>query len=127
MTVTIYGTNGVAFAARPSDIEVGQKTIVVRGQLVLSGNYVTGGDTIDFTAIASYLPSTVLRQLKVWSQAGQLAHQLVPSGGPATALNAWRLFCGAASTFGTQLAAAAYPAALTGDTIMFEATFEKLA
>lgn len=113
--------------------------IFVEGVLIPSGNYVSGGDTVDFTGVNSTvtvgpnftgpsreLASGFLKQLWVGSMGGTLLFQylgIVPStGSPATA----KLKISASASFGTELSAGAYPAGVTGDTIGFQATFKKL-
>ena len=44
----------------------------------------------------------------------------------ATALSAWRVKISASATFGTELGTGAYPATITADTVIWQATFRKL-
>lgn len=98
----------------------------------VTGSYVSGGDTLDFTKalkdpsfigiaeqiIASQGPLS----LDVWSQGGNVADAIFPIRGAA--LNNSKVKF--ASSFGGELAAGAYPAGITGDTIGGEAVFAKL-
>lgn len=129
----------MAIAINIENIEAsGNGDVYVEGELVPSGNYVAGGDTVDFTGVnstiskganftglADLIPSTVLKQFDAWSEGGLLTYQYVPVRG-AGGLGAAKLKVGALSTFGTELTAGAYPAAVTGDTIAFFAVFKKL-
>lgn len=108
--------------------------VFVEGLLVASGNYTTGGDTVDFTqavkganfsGIADAIPSAQPpKQFSAGSQAGLLGYQYAPVVGSAQ--NNCLIKVGALNTFGTELAQGAYPAAVKGDAIAFQATFAKL-
>ena len=110
------------------------KYLYVTGLLIASGNYPTGGDTCDFTAAVidpdftgpASLPlptSKAPTQFTAESQGGLLGYQYVPVKGAA--LNNSKLKVSALNTFGTELSAGAYPAAVTGDSITFSAVFKK--
>lgn len=109
-----------------------QNCIVVTGKLVCSGSYVTGGDTVDFTkaiadptfigmvpAIESSLAGFAF---DAWSAGGNIANGYFPIEGNAQ--NNCKLKI--TSAFNTELAAGAYPGAITGDTIDFQIAFFKL-
>ncbi len=112
----------------------GNGDVVVEGILVASGNYVSGGDTVDFTGavkgpqfsgLSKEIPASgAPKQLWVASQAGNINFQYAPNLGSAQ--NNCKLVVSASNTFGTELSAGAYPAGVTGDTIGFRATFSKL-
>jgi hypothetical protein len=55
-----------------------------------------------------------------------LGNAYVPIGGITTALNGWKVLCQTPGTFNSQLAAGAYPSAITSDTVTFSAIFRKL-
>jgi hypothetical protein len=90
--------------------------------LTFSGNYATGGDTLDFTTVADKLPSTTVVQAFAESQAGNGANFYVAVAG--TALNNWKLrsFIPA----GTEISAGAYPGTITGDVVQLTITCRKL-
>ena len=112
--------------------------IFVEGELVLSGGYVSGGDTVDFTGVnstvsvgpnfsgvTSQITSSFLKQFWIGSKAGLLSYQylgIVPTGNSPSGA---KFKIGASATFGTELSAGAYAAGLTGDVIQFQATFKK--
>lgn len=112
----------------------GQGVVFVSGNITPSGNYPMGGDTLDFTAVsqdpnffgvmATIDSSQPPTQLSIWSQNGNLLRQYVPIIGAA--LNNSKMKVSGSGTFGTELAAGAYPADVTADKITFSATFKKL-
>ena len=89
--------------------------------LTFSGNYPTGGDTLDFTTVADKLPSTQIVQVFAESQNGNSGYYIPVQG---TALNNWKLkaFVGG----GTEITAGAYPAGVTGDVVQLSITARKL-
>lgn len=56
--------------------------------LTFSGNYVAGGDTLDFTQVADKLPSTQIVQAFAESQNGNSGYYIPVQG---AALNNWKL------------------------------------
>ncbi len=58
------------------------------GTLTFSGNYPTGGDTLDFTQVADKLPSTQIVQAFAESQNGNSGYYVAIAG---SALNNWKL------------------------------------
>jgi hypothetical protein len=104
-----------------------QSGIILEGTIALSGNYATGGQTIDFSAVPQ-IPSNLGPQGLV-----QIAEQPASGATPAgylmwliagsTAAN-WKLWIATADGQPpTELAAGAYPAALAAATIQFRAFF----
>jgi hypothetical protein len=91
------------------------------GTLTFSGNYPTGGDTMDFTTVADKLPSTQIVQVFADSQNGNAGYYVPVQG---TALNNWKLkaFTGG----GTEVSAGAYPGSVTGDVVQITITARKL-
>lgn len=89
--------------------------------LAFSGNYPSGGDTLDFTQIANALPSDTLVQVFAESQNGNSGYYIPVQG---TALNNWKLkaFVGG----GTEITAGAYPGTVTGDIVQLSITARKL-
>lgn len=98
------------------------KKLWVQANIALSGSYVQGGDTVNLTGLgikSSQAPFAV----DVVSTAGTAAqaanlYQWVP--GTTQANGKLRCFIGAV----TELAAGAYPAAATGDTVAATLAFE---
>lgn len=108
----------------------GQKLIYVFGTIALTGNYVAGGDLISWLLDAlktGYIPV----QVQFFSQSAAAGH----SGyqyywRPGTTLANGKIQVettgnGAGNPL-QELAAGAYPAAITGDTIAFAAVFLRL-
>jgi len=91
------------------------------GTLAFSGNYVTGGDTLDFTTVADKLLSTQIIQVFADSQSGNAGYYVPVAG---AALNNWKLkaFTGG----GTEVSAGAYPVSVTGDVVQITITARKL-
>jgi len=89
--------------------------------LTFSGNYVTGGDTLDFTQVSNQLPSDTIVQVFAESQNGNSGYYIPIQG---TALNNWKLkaFVGG----GTEISAGAYPASVTTDIVQLSITARKL-
>ena len=89
--------------------------------LTFSGNYPTGGDTLDFTTVADKLPSTQIVQVFADSQNGNSGYYVPVQG---TALNNWKLkaFVGG----GTEITAGAYPSSVTSDIVQLTITARKL-
>jgi len=100
-----------------------------------SGNYSTGGDTLNFAAatpdpnfeglVPAILNAAAPLQVAVWSQGGNLANDYAPVQ-PTPNSQSWKLKICANNTFGTELAAAAYAAPVTTDLITGEAVFPSL-
>ena len=91
------------------------------GTLAFSGNYPTGGDTMDFTQVIDKLPSTQLIQVFADSQNGNAGYYVPVAG---TALNNWKLK--AFNGGGTEITAGAYPASVTSDAVQITITARKL-
>jgi hypothetical protein len=91
------------------------------GTLAFSGNYPTGGDTLDFTQVADKLPSTQIIQAVAESQNGNSGYYVPVQG---TALNNWKLK--AFNGGGTEISAGAYPASVTSDIVQIVITARKL-
>jgi len=91
------------------------------GTLTFSGNYPTGGDTVDFTQVADKLPSTQIVQAFAESQNGNSGYYVAIAG---SALNNWKLK--AFNGGGTEITAGAYPASVTTDIVQLAITARKL-
>ena len=89
--------------------------------LSFTGSYPTGGDTLDFTQIASLIPSTTIIQAFAESQNGNSGYYIPVQG---SALNNWKLKCFLGG--GTEVTAGAYPASVTGDIVQLSVTARKL-
>ncbi len=86
-----------------------------------SGNYTSGGDTLDFTQVAGQLPSSQIVQAFAESQNGNGGYFVVKQG---SALNNWKLVC--FNPGGTEIPAGAYPSSVTGDIVQLSITARKL-
>jgi hypothetical protein len=104
-----------------TDMDAGVANIYVFGTLTASGSYSTGGDTLDFTAVAAQLAASQAPvQIWIGGSTGD-AYSWIKG----TALNNQKVKINTASA--TELASGAYPARITGDAnIQFEAVFNKL-
>ena len=106
----------------PSNVDgSGSNLFYAIGTLAFSGNYTSGGDTLDFTQVADKLPSTQVIQVFADSQNGNAGYYVPVAG---TALNNWKLkaFTGG----GTEISAGAYPASVTSDSVQVTITARKL-
>jgi len=102
------------------------KRIHVSGTVAASGSYTTGGDTLDLSQYPIVASSQAPIQGTVWMD-GLAGYDYVFSPGPALNANKVKIF-GQGTSAGAfpELAAGAYPAAITGDTITLYAIFKKL-
>jgi hypothetical protein len=99
--------------------------------LIPSGNYVAGGDIVDFTKAVQdpaffgtvpYIPSDQGPiDFDVWDAGGNIANGVFPVAGSTQSNNKVKF----TSAFNTELAAGAYPAAITGTKLQGEAVFNK--
>jgi hypothetical protein len=100
--------------------------IHVAGTVAASGSYTTGGDTLDlsqFPLIASTQPPI---QGTGWME-GSAGYDYNFLPGPAMNNGKMKVFAqGTSAGAFPELAAAAYPGAITGDTITFYGIFKKL-
>ncbi len=100
--------------------------IHVSGTVAASGNYATGGDTLDLSQtpiIASAKPPI---QGTPWMD-GLAGYDYVFTPGAALSNGKVKIFQqGASAGAFPELASGAYPAAVTGDTITFYGIFKKL-
>ena len=119
----------MAIAITVKNVDAPGSTVLVTGTLAFSGNYTTGGDTLDWTTATEQIapsgktiPSVTPPQLVlVASQDGNADNYVSVQG---NALNNWKVKCFAAG--GTEVSAGAYPTAITGDVVVFLAQFPKL-
>jgi hypothetical protein len=102
-------------------VDSGTDNIYVLGMLSASGNYSTGGDTLDFTTVAPLLAASQ-PPLQLWA-GGSTGDSYAWIYG--NALNNQKVKISTAST--TELASGAYPSRISGDAnIQFEAVFAKM-
>jgi hypothetical protein len=118
----------MALAISVTSVNKVQRDFIVRGSIVASGSYVTGGDTLNFATATFRLgvdgikSSSAPTSIAVWSQGGAAITAYFdyrPILGTTQANNLLQVFVGA----GTEVGAGAYPAGVTSDTIEFEAYF----
>lgn len=106
----------------PSNVDSsGNNFVYATATLTFSGNYPTGGDTLDFTTVADKLPSMTLIQVVAESQNGNSGYYVPVQG---TALNNWKLK--ALVGGGTEITAGAYPTSVTTDIVQLSITARKL-
>jgi hypothetical protein len=119
----------MAIAITVQNVDAAGPAVLVTGKLAFSGNYTTGGDALNWTTAVEELSSsgatipsaTPPLLVLVESQNGN-GDYYVPVQG--NALNNWLVKCFTAA--GTEVAAGAYPTAITGDIVAFLAQFPKL-
>lgn len=112
----------ITITLQPANVDgSGSNFTYAIGTLTFSGNYPTGGDTLDFTQVADKLPSTQIIQAFAESQNGNSGYYVAIAG---SALNNWKLkaFTGG----GTEISAGAYPAGVTSDIVQLAITARKL-
>ena len=115
----------LALSAKPTRHGLRTKDRVVK--VVASGNYVTGGDTVDLTNVSNpnflsdqrFGQNSSINDYEVVQAPAGYTAELVPGATLAT----WKLMVFSAPN--TQLAAAAYPAAITGDFFILRFTGPK--
>lgn len=117
----------MAIAAAETSRDYTATNEIVYGTLTFSGNYATGGDTLNFDGISKasrQVPIDV--EIKETSVPSGYFYSYVSSADEGTGKVAVLEAGAAVSTPQTQIAAAAYPAAITGATVKFKATFPRL-
>ncbi len=110
---------GVTFSSRDVDGSP-ENFIFATGLLAFSGNYATGGDTVDFTTIGPLASATIVNAT-AFSQNGTANQYAFVQN---AAFNSWKLKVFAPG--GTEIAAGAYPASVTGDVVAFQLALRKL-
>jgi hypothetical protein len=113
----------MALAINITDVDAGENNLYVFGTLTPSGNYATGGDTLDFSTVANQIEASQA-PVKVWvSGTTGDSYGFIRAASPTLANG--KIKINTASN--TELGAGAYPARITGDAnIQFEAIFSKL-
>ncbi len=113
----------MALAITVQQVDTDQKGVYIFGTLAPSGNYATGGDTLDFSAagvVDKIAAGTAPVQVWIGGTTGDSYGWVAGSS-----LANGKAKINTAS--GTELASGAYPARITGDAnIQVEAVFKKL-
>ncbi len=112
----------IQIALVPGNVDAsGNNFVYAIGTLTFSGNYTTGGDTMDFTTVADKLASAQIIQVYADSQAGNAGYYVPITG---SGMNNWKLkaFTGG----GTEITAGAYPTSVTTDAVQITITARKL-
>ena len=120
-----------------TDIDPGTTQLYAFGTVQLSGNYPSGGDTIDWTQLSKQLTvrgQTVESSMTDPAFGPALASFTVQGGTPnqyqmqqGTAANNWKMRGYTTGSAGAEFTGgAAYPASATTDVITFSAQFRKL-
>ena len=101
------------------------KRVHVSGTVSASGNYTTSGDTLDLSQVPLIASDQPPVQGTAWMD-GLAGYDYVFIPGAAMNSNKVKIFQqGAAAGAFPELAAGAYPAAITADTITFYGIFKK--
>lgn len=115
----------MALAVTISNTDVAQDSFYVRGTIVASGSYATGGDTLSFASLG--IPASVApRDVFIHGIAGFVYSF---SRGSTLANSLMLVHCNTAGGANAPLGehtAASYAAGVSGDTITFLAIFDKL-
>ena len=112
----------ITISLLPSNVDSSASNFVYAvATLSFSGNYPTGGDTLDFTQVADRLPSTQIVQAFAESQNGNSGYYIPIQG---STLNNWKLK--AFNGGGAEIASGAYPASVTNDIVQLSITARKL-
>jgi len=112
----------ITISLQPNNVDSSASNFVYAvATLTFSGNYVLGGDTLDFTQITNVIPSDTIVQVFAESQNGNSGYYIPVQG---AALNNWKLK--ALLGGGTEVAAGAYPASVTTDIVQLSITARKL-
>lgn len=102
------------------------KRIHASGTVAASGTYASGGDTLDLSQFPTLGSSQAPIQGTAWLD-GLAGYDYVFSAGSALNNGKVKIFQqGASAGAFPELAAGAYPGAITGDTITFYGIFKKL-
>ena len=127
MAIAINGSDGNPFTTRDVD-GTAANFVFSQHKLTFSGSYSTGGDTLNLSGIASLIPSGSL-PLQVFVEGNGTGTNQSAAGGyyvvlTGTTLANWliKIFSGG----GTELAAGAYPAAVTADIVTMQICWRKL-
>jgi hypothetical protein len=130
MAVALQASDGSGGPVTFRDIDGSANTFVYTlVRLVFSGSYVTGGDTVDLTPLVQAgVPSQPVAPLSAWVEGNGTGTSQQAAGGyyaflTGTALNNNKVKIFNAA--GGELAAGAYPAAVTSDVVTVECYWRK--
>jgi hypothetical protein len=102
------------------------KRVHVSGTVAATGNYVTSGDTLDLSQVPVIASAQAPIQGTAWMD-GLAGYDYVFTPGATMNANKVKIFAqGTAAGAFPELAAGAYPGAISGDTITFYGIFKKL-
>jgi hypothetical protein len=131
LAVSIFGGIGPANAF--PGVDESMRLSAVFFKVVASNNYAAGGDTLDLTALADFIKSSgppVVVELfsqKAGGTSGFMYAYSPAAVNPAQNNGKMQVFTGAAAQAAlTELANGAYPAGVTGDTIIGIAYFPRI-
>lgn len=129
MSVSLQASDGSGSPVNNTDIDgSGNNFAYTACRLVFSGSYVAGGDTVDLTPFQGFLPSGALPIAAFVEGNGPSTSQQGGGGyyvwiaGAALTNNKVKIF----SSGGAELAAGAYPAAVTTDVVTLQIIWRKL-
>jgi hypothetical protein len=120
-----------------TDVDPGGTQLYVFGSVALTGNYPTGGDTVDWTTLIAQMGvrgETVESSMADPAYGPVQANFTVQGGTPnqyqmqqGAAANAWKMRGYTTGSSGAEFTGgAAYPTSATSDIITFSAQFRKL-
>jgi len=102
------------------------KRVHVSGTVAASGNYASGGDTLDLSQAPLIASASAPVQGTAWLD-GLSGYDFVFSPGSAMNNGKVKIFAqGTSAGAFPELAAGAYPGAITGDTVTFYGIFKKM-
>lgn len=132
--LTLEGLDGNPFTTRDDD-GTGANYVYTKMLVVPSGNYPTGGDTLDFTNVAGIIPSGTVPLLPKASPIGTAAvpslsaagglYQVIQNAAPALNNYLLKIFKNTAGSI-AEYSAGAYGTDVLGDVIVLECTWRKL-
>jgi hypothetical protein len=134
MSLAIVGLDGNPWTQRDLDGS-GSNIIVSKHKLTFTSNYVTGGDTLDLSAIASLIPSGALPLTVVITEQGTAAvpslsaaggfYELIQAAVPALNNYKIKVFKNTAGSV-AEYSAGAYGTDVTTDNVFLEISWRKM-
>lgn len=132
--ITVLGVDGNPYTTRDVD-GTGANYVYTRMKLQFSGNYPTGGDTLDLSSVASLIPAGAVPILAKASPMGTSAvpslsaagglYQVIQNAAPTLANYLLKIFANSAGST-TEYSAGAYGTDVLGDIVILECTWRKL-
>jgi hypothetical protein len=127
--ILIYGSKNMAITISVQNVDASGVVTWVTGTITFSGNYVTGGDSLDWTTAIEQIgqsgqtldAASPPQQVMFDSQNGNAGYYVAVQG---SALNNWKVKCFVGG--GAEVGAGAYPSSVTADVIVFQAQFMRL-